>query len=78
MNAFDPQECVKRLEAAGLARPHVEAIAAEINAARNELASRLSREQRETALDRTAVRLCILTLAFTSLACAILGMVMSN
>jgi hypothetical protein len=78
MNAINPLECVKRLEAAGIARPHAEAIAAEINAARNDLASKLYREQLEAALDRTAIRLCIFTVAFTSLACAVLGVVLSS
>ncbi len=78
MNAYNPLESMKRLELTGIPRPHAEAIAAEINAARNYLAAKLHRDQREAALDRTAVRLCILTLAFTSLACAILGVVISN
>ena len=78
MNAFDPQECAKRLEAAGIARPHAEAIAAEIKAVKNDLATRLDRERSEAALDRTATRLCIFILAFTALACAVLGAALSN
>ena len=78
MNAFNPLECVKRLELAGIARPHAEAIAAEINAANNDLAIKLYREQFEAALDRTALRLCIFTLAFASLACVVLSVVLSN
>ena len=78
MKAFNPLECVKRLEAVGITQPHAEAIAAEIDAFRNALATRLDREQFEAALDRTGVRLCIFTLAFTSLACAVLGVVLSG
>ncbi|HEY6816744.1 MAG TPA: hypothetical protein VI168_14485 [Croceibacterium sp.] len=78
MNGHNPSESMKRLELAGIARPHAEAIAAEISAAKDDLASKLYTAQFEAALDRTAARLCIFTIAFTSLACAILGVVMSG
>lgn len=78
MKAYNPQECAKRLETAGIVRPHAEAIAAEIYAAKSDLATKLQTEGYEATLDRATVRLCFFTLALTSLACAILGVVFSN
>jgi hypothetical protein len=78
MNPFNPLEATKRLEAAGIARGHAEAIASEIYASRNDLAMKASKEQLDAALDRMTIRLGIVMVATVLLASSVLGVVLSN
>ena len=78
MNAYNPLESMKRLELAGIAPPHAEAIAAEINAVKNNLESKASSERFDAALNRVAIRLSIIMMAITTLACTGLGVVLTN
>jgi hypothetical protein len=78
MNAYNPLESMKRLELAGIARPHAEAIAAEINAVKNNLETKASSEQFEASLNRVTIRLSIIMMAITTLACTVLGVVLTN
>lgn len=74
MNMYNPLESTKRLEAAGLARAQAEAIASEINDGTNDL---VTHAQLEAALDRTTIRIGILTSGIVAVATAILGVLIS-
>ena len=79
MNAFNPLESTKRLEAAGIARGHAEAIASEINAGTGDLLTKdYFKQQLDAALDRVTIRLSVIMVAIISLACTILGTALSN
>lgn len=78
MNAFNPLESTKRLEAAGIARGHAEAIASEINASNDDLVTKdYFKRELDAALDRVTIRLSIITVAIISLASTVLGTVLS-
>lgn len=74
MNMYNPLESTKRLEAAGLAGAQAEAIASEINDGTNDL---VTHAQLEAALDRTTIRIGILTSGIVAVATAILGVLIS-
>ena len=79
MNAFNPLESMKRLEQAGIPREHAEAIAAEIDASKKALGTEAySCEQLAAALDRLTIRLSVIMVAAASLACIVLGVVLTN
>ena len=79
MNAFNPLESTKRLEAAGIARGHAEAIASEINASNDDLVTRdYFKRELDAALDRVTIRLGLIVVAAITLACTVLGTVLSN
>ena len=75
MNAYNPLEAMKRLQQAGIARQHAEAIAAEIG---DGMGGLVTEEQLDAALDRVTIRLSIIMAAVVSLACTVLGTVLSN
>ena len=75
MNAYNPLASMKRLEDAGLARPQAEAIAFEIGDCTSDL---VTKEQLEAALDRVTIRISIILGAVITLACTILGVVLSH
>jgi len=78
MNAYNPLESMKRLEQAGIVRQHAEAIAAEINAGTDDLVTKdYFKETLAAALDRVTIRLSVIMVASISLACTILGLVLS-
>ena len=70
MNAHNPLASMKRLEEAGIARQHAEAIASEIDLSTNEL---VTKEQLDAALDRTIIRLSTILGGMLTPACAIIG-----
>ena len=74
MNIYNPLESTRRLEAAGLDRRQAEAIAGEINDGTSNL---VTREQLEAALDKTAIRIGILTSGIVAVATTILGVLIS-
>ena len=79
MNAFNPLESTKRLEAAGIARGHAEAIASEINASNDDLVTRdFFKRELDAALDRVTIRLGLIVVGAITLACTVLGTVLSN
>ena len=79
MNAFNPLESTKRLEAAGIARGHAEAIASEINASNDDLVTRdFFKRELGAALDRVTIRLGLIVVGAITLACTVLGTVLSN
>ena len=79
MNAFNPLESTKRLEAAGIARGHAEAIASEINASNDDLVTRdYFKRELDAALDRVTIRLGLTVVGAITLACTLLGTVLSN
>ena len=79
MNAFNPLESTKRLEAAGIARGHAEAIASEINASNDDLVTRdYFKRELDAALDRVTIRLGLIVVGAITLACTVLGTVLSN
>ena len=89
MNAFNPLESTKRLEAAGIARGHAEAIASEINASADDhmtktyfnsklddLSAKLD-EKLEAALAKQTVRNGVVTSGIVALATTVLGRLIS-
>ena len=78
MNAFNLLESTKRLEAAGIARGHAEAIASEINASNDDLVTRdFFKRELDAALDRVTIRLGLIVVGAITLACTVLGTVLS-
>lgn len=75
MNVYNPLDSSKRLEAAGLARQHAEAIASEINGG---TASLVTKEQLDAALDKVTIRLSVIMAGIITLACTILGVILSH
>jgi hypothetical protein len=74
MNAYNPLDAMKRLEAAGLERRQAEAIAGEINDGTSGL---VTKEQLDAALDRTTIRIGILTSGIVAVATTVLGVLIS-
>ncbi|MGJ3626438.1 hypothetical protein AB5I41_05090 [Sphingomonas sp. MMS24-JH45] len=96
MNAYNPLDSMKRLEAAGLDRRQAEAIASEINDSAAELVTKVylreqldSLERRldtkldlgltkmDAALSRQLVRIGVLFTALLTLACSVIGVLIS-
>jgi len=89
MNAYNPLESMKRLEQAGIARRHAEAIATEINAGTDDLVTKtyfseklddLSAkldEKLDAALAKQTVRNGVLTSGIVALATTVLGVLIS-
>ena len=78
MNAFNPLESTKRLEPAGIARGHAEAIASEIDRGVSMLVTQdYLREQLEAALAKQTVRIGVLTSGIVAVATAVLGILIS-
>jgi len=78
MKPFNPLEATKRLEAAGIARDHADAIASEIYASRNDPAIKASGEKLDAALDRLTIRLGIVMAVTVLLASSVLGVILST
>jgi hypothetical protein len=79
VNAFNPLESTKRLEAAGIARGQAEAIASEINASNDDLVTKdFFKRELDAALDRVTIRLGLIVVGAITLACTLLGTVLSN
>jgi hypothetical protein len=74
MNAYNPLDSMKRLEAAGVERRQAEATAGEINDGTSNL---VTKEQLEAALDKTTIRIGILTSGIVAVATAVLGFLIS-
>jgi hypothetical protein len=74
MNAYNPLASMKRLEDAGLARPHAEAIASEIEDGRSQL---VTEDRLEAALDRQTIKLSIIMAGMLTLFCTIIGVLTS-
>ena len=78
MNAYNPLESARRLEASGLARAQAEAIASEIGeGARDLVTEKLLHEQLEAALAKQTVRIGVLTSGIVAVATAIPGLLIS-
>ena len=78
MNAYNPLDSTRRLEAAGVGRRQAEAIASEINAGTDDLVTReYLKDQLETALAKQTLRIGVLTSAIVAVATAILGVLIS-
>ena len=78
MNAYNPLEAMKRLEQAGIARQHAEAIAAEISDGVGDLVTKeYLKEQLDAALDKQTIKIGILMSAIIALACTVMGVVFS-
>ena len=75
MNAYNPLSSAQRLEAAGFPRSQADAIAAEVGQSTNDL---VTKEQLEAALDRVTIRLSVILGGIVTLACTILGVVLTN
>lgn len=89
MNAYNPLSSMKRLESAGLDRQHAEAIAFEIGESTSDLVtndtltlkldafeSRLDAKM-DAALNRQLVRIGVLFAALLTLACSVIGVLIS-
>jgi hypothetical protein len=74
MNSFNPLSAAQRLEAAGLPRKQAEAIAGEISDGTNDL---VTQKDLEAALDKVTIRLSVIIGGIITLACTILGVVLS-
>lgn len=74
MNAYNPLDSMKLLEASGLPRQHPEAIASEIGDGTNDL---VTKEQLDAALDKTTIRIGILTSGIVAVATTILGVLIA-
>ena len=89
MNAYNPLQSTRRLEAAGLGRAQAEAIASEIGDSKNDLVTTdvltLKLDTLDTkfetrldaALNRQLVRIGILFAALMTLACSVIGVLIS-
>ena len=78
MNAYNPLESMKRLELAGIARPHAEAIAAEINAGTGDLVTKdYFKEQLDASLAKQTIRNGVLTAGIVAVATSVLGILIS-
>ena len=78
MNAYKPLESTKRLEAAGIARGHAEAIASEIDGGMSDLVTKdYLRDQLEAALAKQTVRIGVLTSGIVAVATTVLGVLIS-
>lgn len=75
MNAYNPLAATHRLESAGLSRKQAEAIASEITDGTDSL---VTKEQLEAALDRVTIRLSVILGGIITLACTVLGVVLSH
>lgn len=82
MNAFNPLEATKRLQAAGITRRHAEAIASEINASNNELVTKTYFKEKldsalESALAKQTMRNGMVTSGIVAVATTVLGLLIS-
>ena len=89
MNAFNPLEATKRLEAAGIARGHAEAIAAEINAGADDLVTKTYFSEKlgdfsamldaklDAALTKQTIRNSVVTGGIVAAATSVLGLLIS-
>ncbi len=74
MNAYNPLDSMKRLEAAGLERRHAEAIADETREGTEE---HITKEQLDASLDKQTIKLGGFVAAMIVVATAILGLLIS-
>ena len=74
MNAYNPLEAMKRLQQAGIARQHAEAIAAEIGGGMSNL---VTGEQLEAALAKQTIRSGVVTAGIVAVATSVLGLLIS-
>ena len=74
MNAYNPLDSMRRLEAAGLNRQQAEAIADEISDGTSDL---VTREMLEAALDKQTIKLGGFVAAMIVIATTILGVLIS-
>jgi hypothetical protein len=78
MNAFNPLEATKRLQAAGIARRQAEAIASEIGDGMSHLVTKENlRDQLEAALAGQTIRNGIVTSGIVAIATTVLGLLIS-
>jgi hypothetical protein len=78
MNACNPLESMKRLERAGIARRHAEAIAAEISAGADDLVTKAYfSEKLDAALAKQTIRNGVVTSGIVALATTVLGLLIS-
>ena len=70
MNAYNPLASMKRLEEAGVPRPHAEAIASEISDGTNDL---VTKDVLEAALDKQTIKMSIIIAGMLTLTCTIIG-----
>ena len=75
MNAYHPLDSTKRLEGSGVGRRQAETIASENNVATSSL---VTKEQLDAALDQATIRLSVITAGGVTLACTVLGVVLSH
>ena len=74
MNAYNPLDATRRLQAAGLGRSEAEAIATEVNGSTGNL---VTKEQLDPTIDKLTIRLSVILGGIVTLACTILGVVLS-
>ncbi len=74
MNMYNPLTSMQRLEAAGLPRSQVEAIAMEITDGSSE---HVTKTELEAALDKTIIKMGIMVSAIVALACSVMGVIIS-
>ena len=70
MNAYNPLASMKRLEDAGVPRPHAEAIASEISEGTNDF---VTKNMLEAALDKQTIKISIIMAGMLTLTCTIIG-----
>ena len=74
MNAYNPLDATKRLEAAGLERRYAEAIASEITGGTADL---VTKDQLEAALDKQTIKMSVIMAAMLTLFSTVIGVVVS-
>lgn len=78
MNAYNPLDAMKRLEAAGLERRQAEAIAGEIGeSGRGLVTEDFLKQQLDALSDKLLVRIGLMVSGIIALACTIIGVVVS-
>lgn len=74
MTAYNPIAAMQRFEAAGIKRQHAEVLADELHGAMVQL---VTQEQLQAALDRQTIRLGLIVVGVVSIACTVLGVVLT-
>lgn len=75
MNAFNPIAMMQRLEASGFKRGQAEALADEMRSA---IVPLVTQEQLDASLNKQTIRLGVIVVAAVTLACTVLGVILSH
>lgn len=75
MNAYNPIATMNRLKGAGMTAKQAEALADEMQGA---ISTLVTHEQMQAAMDRLTIRLGLMVAGIVTLACTIMGVILSK